>query len=74
LKEKEIELTQQREHRLASIEEGQKAKIDVASKTKNAREVRIYFVMLAFAGSVSVSLTLFTLFFNRPSLSLKPSL
>jgi hypothetical protein len=64
LKEKEIELTQQREHRLASIEEAvKKAKIDVASKTKNAREVRIYFVMLAFAGSVSVSLTLFTLFF-----------
>ena len=40
LKGKEAELTQQREHRLASIEDAVKqAKIDVAEKAKHAREV-----------------------------------
>jgi structural maintenance of chromosome 2 len=57
LKEKEIELTQQREHRLAAIEEAvKKAKIDVASKTKNAREVRICFVMVAYI-DISICIT-----------------
>lgn len=52
LKEKEAELTQQREHRLVAIEEAvKKAKIDVAAKTKYAREVRICFVVAAYAES-----------------------
>jgi hypothetical protein len=49
LKEKEIELPSSGTPSCLYRRGCQKAKIDVASKTKNAREVRIYFVMLAFA-------------------------
>jgi structural maintenance of chromosome 2 len=42
LKEREVELTQQREQRLADIEQSVKtAKVDAADKTRAAREVRL---------------------------------